>query len=81
MHTLLAQCDRFAISILRQDQEAYSGHFAGFAPKDFEPLFETRHNHTVIGNAIRLLCHPTLCCARGRRSYTLHGSGGVFREQ
>ncbi|MFN8444269.1 MAG: flavin reductase family protein [Caldilineaceae bacterium] len=52
MHRFLAECERFAISILNRDQEAYSGHFAGFSPKDFEPAFETRHNHPVIANAI-----------------------------
>ena len=52
MHKLLAQSERYAISILRQDQEAYSGHFAGFSPQDFVPVFDTRHNHPVVANAI-----------------------------
>jgi flavin reductase (DIM6/NTAB) family NADH-FMN oxidoreductase RutF len=52
MHTLLAKADRYAISVLNHDQEPYSGHFAGFGPKGFEPAFEQRQNHTVIANAI-----------------------------
>lgn len=52
MHAFLAQGERYAVSILNQDQEAYSGHFAGFPPKDFEPAFAQRHNHPVIANAI-----------------------------
>jgi flavin reductase (DIM6/NTAB) family NADH-FMN oxidoreductase RutF len=52
MHELLAQSERYAISILSVDQEAYSGHFAGFPPPDFIPAFTTRHQHRVIADAI-----------------------------
>jgi flavin reductase (DIM6/NTAB) family NADH-FMN oxidoreductase RutF len=52
MHELLARSDRYAISILNHEQEAYSGHFAGFAPQDFIPAFTTRHNHAVVADAI-----------------------------
>lgn len=52
MHTYLTQCERYAISILNRDQEAYSGHFAGFPPKDFVPAFEQRQGHPVVANAI-----------------------------
>lgn len=52
MHTYLTQTERYAVSILNWEQEAYSGHFAGFPPKDFVPAFERRQDHPVIANAI-----------------------------
>jgi flavin reductase (DIM6/NTAB) family NADH-FMN oxidoreductase RutF len=52
MHAFLAESERYAVSILNHEQEAYSGHFAGFPPKDFVPAFVQRHNHPVIANAI-----------------------------
>lgn len=71
MHALLAQSTRYAISILNSEQEAYSGHFAGFGPPDFTPAFTTRHHHPVIADAIAYFV-TTLYAAYEGGDHTLY---------
>lgn len=52
MHAYIAQSGRYAVSILRTDQESHSSHFAGWAVDGFEAQFEQRHDHPTIGQAI-----------------------------
>ena len=52
MHARIAQSGRFAVSILRADQESYSSHFAGWAVDGFEAKFDERHEHPIIARAI-----------------------------
>ena len=52
MHNHIAQSGRYAVSILRADQESHSSHFAGWAVDGFEVEFDERHGHPIIGEAI-----------------------------
>ncbi len=52
LHEKLQQTGRYAISILRHDQEDYSSHFAGWPVEGLEILFERRHGYPVLPNAL-----------------------------
>ena len=52
MHQFIPASGRYAVSILRADQEAYSSHFAGWKVENFQPQLEQRHDHPVIAQAI-----------------------------
>ncbi|MEZ4708256.1 MAG: flavin reductase family protein [Caldilineaceae bacterium] len=52
MHDHIAHSGRYAVSILRADQESHSSHFAGWAVDGFEAQFDERHEHPTIAQAI-----------------------------
>lgn len=52
LHELLPQTGRYAISILRDDQEDYSSHFAGWPVEGLEIRFEQRHDYPVLPDAL-----------------------------
>jgi flavin reductase (DIM6/NTAB) family NADH-FMN oxidoreductase RutF len=52
MHRLLAASGRFGVSVLSEDQEALSNHFAGRATEGPNISFVTRHNMPVLDGAL-----------------------------
>ena len=52
LHGLLQQTGRYAISILRHDQEDFSSHFAGWPVEGLELQFERRHDCPVLPDAL-----------------------------
>lgn len=52
LHALLQETGRYAISILRHDQEDYSSHFAGWPVEGLEVEFERRNGYAVLPNAL-----------------------------
>ena len=48
----MQQTGRYAISILRRDQEDYSSHFAGWPVEGLEIRFERRHGYPALPNAL-----------------------------
>jgi flavin reductase (DIM6/NTAB) family NADH-FMN oxidoreductase RutF len=52
LHDLLAQTGRYAVSILRHDQEDYSSHFAGWPVEGLEVRFERRDDYPVLPDAL-----------------------------
>ena len=65
LHDLLKQTGRYAVSILRHDQEDYSSHFAGWPVEGLEVRFERCHDYPVLPDALAyFVCkvvnaHPT----------------------
>ena len=52
LHDLLKQTGRYAVSILRHDQEDYSSHFAGWPVEGLEVRFERCHDYPVLPDAL-----------------------------
>ena len=52
LHDLLQQTGRYAVSILRHDQEDYSSHFAGWPVEGLEVEFERREEYPVLPDAL-----------------------------
>lgn len=52
LHQFLTQTGRYAVSILRHDQEDYSSHFAGWPVEGLEVQFERRHDYPVLPDAL-----------------------------
>lgn len=52
LHYLLQQTGRYGVSILRDDQEDFSSHFAGWAVEGLEVQFERRGDYPVLPNAL-----------------------------
>ena len=52
LHDLLKQTCRYAVSILRHDQEDYSSHFAGWPVEGLEVRFERYHDYPVLPDAL-----------------------------
>ncbi len=52
LHELLEKTGRYAISILRHDQEDYSSHFAGWPVEGLEVEFERRHDYPVLPDGL-----------------------------
>lgn len=52
LHDLLQQTGRYAVSVLRHDQEDYSSHFAGWPVDGLEVQFERRNDYPVLPNAL-----------------------------
>ena len=83
LHEKLQQTGRYAISILRHDQEDYSSHFAGWPVEGLKVQFERRHGYPVLPDALAyFICkvvdaHPagdhTLYI--GQIEYLEHGEG------
>ena len=83
LHEKLQQTGRYAISILRHDQEDYSSHFAGWPVEGLKVQFERRHDYPVLPDALAyFICkvvdaHPagdhTLYI--GQIEYLEHGEG------
>lgn len=52
LHALLQETGRYAISILRSDQEDFSSHFAGWPVEGLEVEFERRNRYPVLPGAL-----------------------------
>ena len=52
LHDLLQQTGRYAVSILRHDQEDYSSHFAGWPVEGLEVEFERREGYPVLPDGL-----------------------------
>ena len=52
LHDLLQQTGRYAVSVLRHDQEDYSSHFAGWPVDGLEVQFERRNDYPVLPKAL-----------------------------
>lgn len=52
LHKMLQQTGRYAISILRGDQEGFSSHFAGWPVEGLDPQFDQRQGYPVLPDAL-----------------------------
>lgn len=60
MHELLAQSGLYGVSVLAQNQEAYSRHFAGQLQENLPILFTWRENCPLLaGTLAQLVCRVT----------------------
>lgn len=71
MHRLIAQSQRYAISVLAHDQEVHSNHFAGRKNEGFIPGFEQRAGQPVLTNAIAYFV-TSLYAAHDTGDHTLY---------